>query len=343
MREIIVRRVEALNKKKDNKRWDDAWKVVEQILLKVDDKFGDFVQAICINNIRKTLDVLKKVVLNKRWIQRNWQEEETAGAFNIKSLEQYHLSPPCLLRAISLGEGNTYDENSFISNIMFNVSDKNSDLITLMVLKAFINKSNENAVDWRTSLDRYKIVHDIKEVLIKKETHPYIELAVEYLIKNRLFLRSKNQSQDDGLDINESNIKFIEKIYVSKGAFALWNQLGRSSVLFELYSDDIYIDYESEIIEKQSFSLFDSNSFKKCIELLSELVEIEKEYRIDAKNAGLLKKMNGILGVEFVTKQLFNGLIASRNAYYKTTGEYASELDLIKEKISYYKNLLENT
>lgn len=194
-----------------------------------------------------------------------------------------------------------------------------------------------------TSLDRYKIAHDIKEVLLKKETHPYVELAIEYLIKNRLFLRSKNQSQDDGLDINENNIKFIEKIYVSKGAFALWNQLGRSSVLFELYSDDIYIDYESEIIEKQNFSLFDSNSFKKCIELLSELVEIEKDYRIDAKNVGLLRKVNDILGIEFVTRQLFNGLIASRNAYYKTTGEYVSELDLIKEKITYYKNLLENT
>ena len=341
---IIRKRVQALSRKEDTKRWNDAWAVVEHILIRVDDKFGDFVTAICINNIRKSLSVVKKVILNRRWIQRNWQcEGETPGAFNINNVEQYNLSPPCLLRAMGLGEGNTYDEDSIIPNIMFNTHDENSDLITLIVLKAFMNHSGERAIDWRTSLDRYKIMEDLKSVLLNQDKHPYVDAAVDFLIANRLFLRSKNQAQDDGLDINETNISYVKKIYVSRGAYALWNQLGRSSVLLELFSDDTFIDYREGVDEKQNFSLFDSKTFEKCIEFLSAMVELEKDIRIDARNAGISQKMNNILGSKFITWHLLNGLVMSRNAYYKTTDDYEKDLDRIAKKITDYTDLLRSS
>lgn len=341
---IIEKRVQALSQLNDNKRWNDAWEVVEYILIKTDDKFGDFITAICINNLRKALAVLKEVVFNKKWIQRNWfEKEKTRGAFNIKYVGQYNISPPCLLRAISLGEGNTYDENSIIPNILMNTYDANSDLITLIVLKAFMNQSSEKAIDWRTSLNRYKITENLKIIIQKDEIHQYIDLAVEHLIKKRLFLRSKNCVQDDGIDITEGNIASIEKIYVSRAAFALWNQLGRSSILLELFTDDIYIEYKSELIERLSFPfLFDARTFEICIGFVSEMIEVEKNLRIDAKNKGFLQKMNSMIGSEFVTKQLLNGLISSRNAYYKTTREYEIELNKIVKKIDNYKNLIAN-
>ena len=59
----------------------------------------------------------------------------------------------------------------------------------------------------------------------------------------------------------------------------------------------------------------DLKTFEKCIELLSAMVEREKELRIDAKT-------NSMLGSEFVMKQLFNGLATSRKAYYKTAEDY---------------------
>lgn len=340
---IIQKRVQALSHLSDEKRWNDAWEVVEYILVKTDKKFGKFITAICINNMRKALDILKQVVFNKRWIQRNWENQETHGAFNIKSIQQYNISPPCLLRAICLGEGNTYDENSIIPNIMMNTHDETSDLITLIVLKTFMNQRSEKAIDWRTNLDRYKIVKDLKDVFPNHDTHSYIDLAVEYLIKKRLFLRSKNCVQDDGLDITEENISSIRNVYVSRAAFLLWNRLGRSSILLEAFTDDIYIDYKSEPPERIDVSLlFDFKTFEKCIEFVSEMVEVEKKFRTNAKNKGLLPKMNKMLGSEFITKQLLNGLITSRNAYYKTTADYTEQLDIISNKIYTYKNLICN-
>lgn len=338
---IIRKRISALENREDSQRWRDAWAVVRFILVETDNRFGDFITAICINNLRKSLSVLKKVIFNKKWIQRDYViEESTPGAFNIKSLEQFHISPPCLLRAISLGEGNTYDENSIIPNIMKNEYDVNSDLIMLIVFRAFINNSNEQSVDWRNSLDRFKLINDLKNVILKSETHPYIDLAVDELIRKRLLLRSKYQVQDDGLDINESNITSINSVYVSRGAFELWNMLGCSSVLFELFTDDIYINYRNGLFERQNRSLIDLKTFQRCIEFLSEMIDLENDFRCDAKNSGLLPKMNTLLGAEFVTKQLYKGLSASRKAYYKTSNEYESELKKLAEKIDTYKNLL---
>lgn len=338
--DIIKKRVQALKIVKTDKRWDDAWTVVEHILTKVDDKFGDFILAICISNIRKSLSVLKKIVLNKRWIQRNWQaDEETPGAFNIDSINQFNLSPPCLLRAIALGEGNIYTEDSIIPNVLFNTTDKQSDLITLIVFKAFLKQSNEKAISWRISLDRDKTARDLKEILPEK-THQYIDASIKFLIERRLLLRSKNQAQDDGLDINADNIDSIKQVYDAKGAFALWNQLGRSSVLLELFTDDIYIDYEGEIAERQNFSIFDQKTFERCIDFLFDMVELENKIRSTAHNRGLSKNVNNVIGSEFVTKQLLNGLIATRNAYFKSTNDYEKELNQIAKDIATKQSLI---
>lgn len=339
--EIIKKRVPALKATRSGKRWDDAWRVVEHILIKVDDKLGDFILAIYINNIRKSLIALKKIVFNKRWIQRNWPGEETPGAFNINCIDQFNLSPPCLLRAITIGEGNVYTEDSIIPNVLVNTIDTESDLITLIVFRAFLNRSNERAITWRISLDRNRITQDLKKVLPSK-TDPYIDAAVEFLIEKRLLLRSKNQSQDDGLDINADNISSIQHVYVSKGAFALWNQLGRSSVLLELFTDDLYIDYPKGVSERKSFLLFDQITFERCIVFLNEMKDLEYKIRAAAHNCGLYEKMKSQIGTEFVTKQLLAGLVMSRNAYFKADKDYGRELDAIAKDFAEKKKLLDD-
>lgn len=337
--DIIRKRVSALKSLGAGKRWDDAWSVVEHILVKIDDKLGDFILALCIGNIRKSLNIVKKITFNKRWIQRNWPGEETPGAFSIDCLSQFNLSPPCLLRAMAIGEGNVYTEDSIMTNVLFNTVDKDSDLITFIVFRAFLYRSNEKSITWRNSLDREQITASIEKIL-PAETHSYVRAAVEFLIEKRLLLRSRNQAQDDGLDINADNIASIRYVYVSKGAFALWNQLGRSSVLLELFTDDIYIDYLGDIPERKNFLLFDQNTFKRCIDFLHEMEEVEYGIRSAAHNRGLSGKVKSTIGSEFVTKQLLSGFILSRNAYFKMSRDYARELDNMSESISGKKQLL---
>lgn len=323
---IIQRRVDALRETKSNKRWDDAWTVVEEILAKTDDEFGDLILAICINNIRKALTILKKIVLNKRWIQRTWHEEDkTPGAFSIDSIRQFNLIPPCLLRAMALGEGNIYTEDSIIPNILANTKERQSDFIMLLVFMAFLNQSDEHAISWRETIDRNLTIKRLKKIL-PNESHQYVDSAVEFLIKSRLLLRSKNQAQDDGLDINDDNIKDINWVYVTSGAFALWNQLGKSSVLLELFTDDIYIEYYDDISERQNFSSFDKITFSRCIKFVSDMVVLEKDIRLYNHNRGRTKIVNDIIGTDFITKQLLKGLTASRNKYFKTDTNFVNEL-----------------
>lgn len=337
--EIIKKRVQALKPLKSEKRWDDALTIVEHILVRIDDKLGDFILATCIGDIRKSLNALKKIVFNRKWIQRNWQEEETPGAFNINCIRQFNLSPPCLLRAMAIGEGNIYTEASIIPNILYNEINKNSDLITLIVFKAFLNQSNEKAITWRISLDRNHVAEELKRIL-PNNTHSHVDAAIDFLISKRLLLRSKNQAQDDGLDINADNISSIRYVYVSKGAFALWNQLGRSSVLLELFTDDVFIDYPSDIPERKSFLLFDQITFERCIIFLYEMETLEYNIRSAAHNRGLKEKVKHLIGTEFITKQLLNGLVLSRNAYFKIDREYEKELNELVKDITEKEKLL---
>ncbi len=338
---LIEKRVEALKKAKSSKRWDDAWDVVELILMRVDSTFGDFILAICINNLRKAFTVLKKIIINKRWMQRNWSEmRETPGAFVIDSIHQFNLSPPCILRAMAIGEGNIYTEDSIIPNILNNTKDKYSDLIILLTFVAFLNQADENAISWRESIDRDLIAQNIKNILQEEKTHQYVDRGIEFLIKNRLLLRSKNQAQDDGLDISDYNIKDIKYVYVTSGAFALWNQLECSSVLLELFTDDVYIDYDDDVPERQNFSLFDQVTFSRCIKFVSDMTELEYNIRVLNYNKGLINDVNSLIGDEFITKQLLKGLKVSRNKYFKTNAIFLKELLKIEDTIEEYQNYL---
>lgn len=329
--DIIRKRVTALSSVRTGKRWGDAWAVVEHILVKTDDVFGDFIAKICISNIRKSLSILQRVVLNKRWIQRTWKEH-TPGAFSIDDIRQFNLNPPCLLRAIALDEGNVYTEDSVIPNILFNFEEAASDLISIITLKAFFKRTNETAINWRISLDRDLITQNVKCIL-PEASHFYVDRAVEFLIERRLLLRSKNQAQDDGLDINSENIKSIKKVYVSSGAFALWNQLGRSSVMLELYIDDIFLESSNEFNERQSFLTFDRDTFERCIDFVAKMARLEGNIRMNAHNRGLSTQVSDVIGRDFITGHLLMGLISSRNAYYKDDDTYKSDLDAIEEYI----------
>lgn len=336
---IIEERVQRLRAIRSDKRWDDAWGVVNYILNQVDDDFGEFIVALSINNIRKALSVLKGVVLNKRWIQRTWRYDDTVqGAFSISCISAYNLSPPCLLRAICLKEGNIYShEDSIIPNILFNTVDETSDLITLLVFKAFLNQTSSALINWRTSLDCIRTAKKIKSILRDEDVHSYVDDAIQHLILSRLLLRSQHQAQDDGIDINRENVKEVNSVYVSKAAFFLWNQLRRSSVLLELFTDDVYINMNLQKTSQHSNSLIDNKTFERCINYLGGLIECEKRIRFAAKNDGKMDDINALVGKEFITSQLLMGMISSRKSYYKSSGIFVNELNAIQAKLRSYE------
>lgn len=333
--DIVSKRIQALERERPNPRWQKAKDVIDYILRKVDSNFGELISSICINNIRKSLEVLRKIVLNKRWIQREFvSSPNIQGAFDI-DISNYNLTHPCLLRALALGEGIVYDNTGDIPNIMANEIDLQSDLITLITLIAFMNKGDTVQQDWHINIDRELVERELCEVL-PPETHQYIVKATNYLIMKRLLLRSKVQAQDDGLDILETNVSNITHVYAARSSFQLWSLVQKSSVLFELYSDDMYFDYDLPFQERSQYSVFDAATYERCLQHMDELIRREAYLRSYAHNHGHSRHLNQLIGAEFLTSYILRGLQESRNKYYRFSSEerYQNELALLKHKIS---------
>ena len=93
---IVMKRIEALQTRRPSTRLTYTKEVIEYILIRIDSNFGELITSICTNNIRKALDVLNMIVLNKRWIQRDYvMPQHTYGAFDIE-INNYNLTHPCL-------------------------------------------------------------------------------------------------------------------------------------------------------------------------------------------------------------------------------------------------------
>lgn len=340
--DIVRQRMSALKKVDNKKGWDQAYEITEYILEKIDNNLGEFLTAVCLYNLRTTLIYLTKILYNKRWIQRDWMDsDETPGSFSIDSVKKYNLNPPCLLRAIALDEGNVYDGNdSIIHNIMYNTAEPETDLLSLVVLRAFMRNDGGVPYDWRETVERSLISDKLHEVL-PKESYAHIEPMINYLIKKRILLRGSNQAQDDGLDLDDETISRVTTVYVSQAAYLLWQQLGRSSVLYELYSDDIYIDYNSsDLGQRRNFLVFDEATFERCLNHLEAMVGREKDIWVSAQACGKLEKLKQLIGPTFITEQLYTGLFESHKAYYRSDPKYTDRLSSIKKMIYQSKSEL---
>lgn len=151
--------------------------------------------------------------------------------------------------------------------------------------------------------------------------------SVHYLIKHRLLLRSADQPQDEIPGLNLDDIKKIEHVYVSGSALTLWKELGRSSALFQLFLDDIWLETDSDYFGD------DGNDIEHCVEYLEALFSAEKKIYNMARNlsAKCGRYYLDSFGTSSISKQLANGLIASLAAI-RTSSDSRSQSRVITAK-----------
>ena len=147
---------------------------------------------------------------------------------------------------------------------------------------------------------------NIKIVQFKKK----FGRSVHFLIQHRLLLRSADQPQDEAPGLSLEDVKKVEHVYVSGAAIALWNELGKSSALFQLFLDDIWLDENSEYFGD------DGNDIEHCLEYLRQLYSQEIKIFNTADNISTLARnlYLNCFGTTSICKQLLNGLIASLEA-----------------------------
>jgi len=268
MLEIIKKRYDTIMR--DNTSKSEKWKLSMGVIMNLigffDTSCVEFITDLNLNNIRKSLECLKRLVFNRRWIQRdNVVHGAVAGSFSIEDLKNFNLAPPIILRAIGMEESNMYSgHDSIIPNLLFNEQVKGMDLMVLMALKCFILRSDATETNWKNDI-KISNVYESVSAIFSKEFMSGFRKAVEYLIINRLLLRSKNQSQDDGIDLSPEIARKVESVYLSKAATDLWNMLKTSSVLFEMYVDDIWIQSSIRHEPKKNIIMFDNSNYKECL------------------------------------------------------------------------------
>lgn len=136
------------------------------------------------------------------------------------------------------------------------------------------------------------------------------EQAVCFLVQKRLLLRSADQPQDEVPGLSLKDIRKIEYVYVSGAAVKLWEELGKSSALFQLFLDDIWLDEETDYFEE------DGDDIEHCVKYLGTLMKKERKIYNSAKNISKKTEEEYIktFGVTPVCMQLLKGLKSSLEA-----------------------------
>lgn len=314
-----------------SEKWTTAMQVVMELLERVDNRISEFILNLTLGNIREAMKWIKRLVLNRRWIQRDCATKHP-GAFEISDLKQFNVTPAALIRSIGMNEGYVYNSTeSVIPNLLQNEPDSEMDLFPLLTLKHFLERSQYNEMSWDASI---RVSHFEESVsrLFQSETYSiYFKKSLHYLLSSRLLLRSYDQDQTDNHALSKEDLDEIECVYVAKLAPDLWARLGQTSVFLEMFMDDIWLADERREKERQEYRGFDVVNFEVCLNYMPKLIEDEKKIYSQAYNA---QKKAGISNTRITFEKLFggnpicvhllNGFERSINAYYRQSNPVES-------------------
>lgn len=344
---IIQKRYEAIEKKEKSEKWKNALSIVKYILLEIDSSIGELILNIEIRDIRNALTTLKELIYNKQWIQRDYNGN-LEGAFSIDTVNLFSVTQANLIRALGMKESLVYcSQESLITNLLENTNE--TDLIKLLIIKYFVRLVGGNYVDWNSSfnLDEFynkiMIIYDDKIILQK------FEESVQYLILNRMLLRSFYQMQYDASPVSAANVEKVKNVYPSNAVIDLYKYFEKNSILFEMFVDDIWLDNDNRPINKRKFRGFNEDNYNVSLNYLDYLIEVEQKYIIMARNISenSYNLYIELFGKDFLTEYLLCGLEKSLNIFYKNdlnefnTGKESAKNEFIN-KIQDLKNKIEN-
>lgn len=308
--DIVKRREEVFARKQhDPDKWKIAEKVVNTVLKSMENSIGDFVTQLELKDLRKSMSRMQELILHKG-LQKKTDEEIAAGAFQVDSIEQFDLTRVNLIRTLGLAEYKYYsDSNSIIPNLLYNEKQEGMELYVLLTLNYFLIQCGYTEPTWDNSISVSDFYGKMKAIFKNDngDLGSSFERSICFLIQHRLLLRSADQPQGEVPGLSMDEMRKIEYVYVSGAAVKLWEELGKSSALFQLFIDDVWID------DKQDYFESNGNDIEHCVEYLKTLMQIEKKIYTCAKNRSTRCAEDYIsaFGAMPVCRQLLNGLIAS--------------------------------
>lgn len=342
--EIVEEREKVFSQKqKDPERWNIAVKVVNTVLESMENSIGDFILQLELKDIRKSMAQTQELVLHKG-LQKFSDEQAVAGAFQIDSKEQFDLSRVNIIRTLGLNNRKYYTfQSSIIPNLLFNESKVGMELYPLLTLKYFLIWCDYSEPTWDNSISVPEFYETMEFIFGRqyRTLESYFIRSIQFLIQHRLLLRSADQPQNEVPGLTLSQIKKIEKVYVSGAAISLWNELANSSALFQLFLDDIWLD------ENLDYFSENGNDIEHCVDYLWELCEVEtKIYNLTGNLSAISRRYYlDSFGVSPVCKQLADGLITSLKTIIASGDLYSQSrimtaAETLKQANKLYEKLL---
>lgn len=308
--DIVKKREEVFSKKqRDSQKWDTAVTVVNTMLQAMENNVGDFVLQLELKDLRKSMAKMRETVLH-RGLQRVTDDQIVSGAFQIGSVEQFDLTRVNTIRVIGLGNKKYYsDQSSIIPNLLVNDSCEEMELFLLLTLNYFLLHCNYLEPAWDNSVSVSGFYAAMKSIFRDQyfAFNSFFEFSIRFLLQHRLLLRSADQPQNEAPGLSSAEIEKIETVYVSGGAIVLWSELGKSSALFQLFLDDIWLDENSDYLDD------DGNDIEHCVKYLETLYDAEQRIYNTAKNisSACARYYLNDFGKTPICKQLLTGLISS--------------------------------
>ena len=307
--QIVESRDRSFSRNQNSERWKTSVAVVKTLLEKMKGSIGDFILQLEMKDLRKSLARMQNLILHSGLQNVCDDNIGEPGAFQIGSASQFDLSRINLIRTLALGNLTRYSDSGVIPNLLLNERQEGFELYVILALKYFLEKSAYEEPAWENSIEIGEFYQIVKELLADGDEHVenLFRKAVRYLIKHRMLLRSADQPQDEVPGMSTKEIAQIEKVYVSGAAVRLWEELGLSSALFQLYMDDIYVEQDSPYLEPNG------NDIEHCFEYLKYLWDMELRIFHCASNHSQehVRAYIACFGKESICYHLAQGLLNS--------------------------------
>lgn len=313
---------EIANRVKNYDSYTDAKKQLKYVEQRLDNLGSNLIYNLSNYNLCDAMILYCSVMTNIEWIACN--EIENKGSFVIDS-KNYQLTTENLIYAIANGNSKEYmnQNGSFVPNILDN-STEGTDLIGLYIIRYLTRKKITNIYGEKyaegqiilSELMGLFVNNTDSEARIDRWRYRILHM-LEYLYDSGILFRSLHDIEDTVIEQTERQYNNNFKLYLSPRGKCLYSLLSKNAVLLELYRDDIYTNLKYNDIltnELNTIVLFDY-----LLEYIEETFLLEKK-NIASANFNL-EKYQELLGNEFITIILLEGIVKNLGAYFKNSGE----------------------
>lgn len=334
------------NNSKDINNYREAKRQLSYVEQRLNNIGSDLIYNLANYDLCNAMLLYCQVLTNVEWIASG--ESEKSGGFRVNN-ENYQLTAENIIYAIANGNSKEYVDNNdnYIPNLLKN-DKEGTDLIGLYIIYYLKNKQC-TSVYGVNYVEGEKILSDIMGLFVSNsdseariDNWRYKILCVlEHLYDSGILLRSLYDIEDTADTQIERKYSNTFKLYLAPRGVCLYNLLSRNAVLLELYRDDIYTNLYNN--DKMTYELKTKDLFVYLMDYLDELFEIEK--RNIGSATSNLEKYQELLGSEFITVILLEGIVRNLGAYFKEKGndyeEIMERVYKLRDKMQYYSKAIQ--